>query len=66
VRLLEDNTSDADATATIVTIDESGWDHGQPQPKACRDCFWGFLFLLQFSAVVTLAVMGIRNMVKEG
>ena len=59
-------TIDVDVDVDVAIIDESGWDHGQEQPKACRDRFWGFLFLVQFAVVLTMAVMGIRNMVKQG
>jgi len=59
-------TIDVDVDVDVAIIDESGWDHGQEQPKACRDWIWGFLFLVQFAVVLTVAVMGIRNMVKQG
>lgn len=55
-----------DEGLVVVVVDESGWAHGQVQPKACRDWFWGVLFLAQFAVVVTLAVMGVVNLVREG
>lgn len=64
VRLLDgSHSTDDDALAIPIDflIDESGWNHGEVQPKACRDWFWAFLFLLQFAVVVTLAAFGIRN-----
>lgn len=64
VRLLDGSPSTHDDALAIpidFVIDESGWDHGEVQPKACRDWFWGFLFLLHFVVVVTLAGLGIRN-----
>jgi len=64
------DTSGVDnSNATMVVeieIDESDWDHGEVQPKACRDCVWGFLFLLQFVGVAGLAILGIRNAIKHG
>jgi len=60
------NAHGVDDDATAVNIDESEWDHGEIQTKACRDCFWGFFFLLQFAVVVGLAVMGIRNAIRHG
>lgn len=60
------NIRNTTAMATAVNIDESDWDHGVVQPKACRDCLWGFLFLLQLAVVATLSVMGIRNAIKHG
>jgi len=49
----------------LEVIDDGDWDHGEVQPKAFRDCFWAILFLLQFAAVATIAVMGITNGVKH-
>ena len=51
---------DSNAIDAII-IDESDWDHGEAQPQGCRDCFWGFLFLVQFAVVLTISAMGIRN-----
>jgi len=51
----------------VVIIDEDGWEHGEVQTKSfCRDWFWGFLFLVQFVTVVTIAIIGIRTMIQEG
>ena len=61
-RLLEEDNITIDA----IVIDESGWDHGQTQPRRFRDCFWAFLFILQFGVIVSLAVLAVRNMIKEG
>ena len=63
---LEADVNDDD----VIIIDESGWDHHaedqQQQQKSFRDWFWGFLFLLQFNVVLTISIIGIRNMIKQG
>lgn len=60
-------TADASGVITIATVnidvDESQWDHGEVQPKAYRDCLWGFLFLAQFAVVAVVGVMGARNFI---
>lgn len=60
-----DGASIVDAMHIDVDINESEWDHGEIQPKAYRDCFWGLLFLAQFAAVAVVGVMGIRNFIKS-
>ena len=63
---VNDNVDDDD---DVIIIDESGWDHAvdqQQQQKSFRDWFWGFLFLLQFNVVLTISIIGIRNMIKQG
>jgi hypothetical protein len=66
----DDSSSAAVAGASshqVRVIDDSTWEHyGQAQSKACRDWFWGFLFLAQLTVVITLAVMGVINLIKEG
>jgi len=58
---------DVDVDVDVVMIDEEGWEHGEVQTNSfCRDWLWGFLFLLQFVTVGTIAVIGIRTMIKEG
>jgi Plasma-membrane choline transporter len=50
-----------------VLIDDSAWEHyGHAQPKACRDWFWGALFLMQLTVVIVLAVMGLVHLIREG
>jgi Plasma-membrane choline transporter len=63
--------NDAESAAASMhetfIVDDSSWEHyGQPQSKACRDWFWGVLFLLQLTVVIVLAIMGVVNMIKEG
>eukprot|EP00536_Pseudo-nitzschia_multiseries_P010956 jgi/Psemu1/289398/fgenesh1_pg.353_\ len=65
-RFLSGNALETDASDLSTQFDESGWDHGEIQASGCRDCFWGFLFLLQLAVVLTLAVMGIQHTIKEG
>jgi hypothetical protein len=67
-RPLETSSTTIDVVSIDIDadIDESDWVHGEVQPQAFRDCFWAILFLLQLAAVVTLAVMGIRNAIKHG
>eukprot|EP00537_Pseudo-nitzschia_pungens_P004442 CAMPEP_0172363510 /NCGR_PEP_ID=MMETSP1060-20121228/6849_1 /TAXON_ID=37318 /ORGANISM="Pseudo-nitzschia pungens, Strain cf. cingulata" /LENGTH=556 /DNA_ID=CAMNT_0013086261 /DNA_START=178 /DNA_END=1848 /DNA_ORIENTATION=+ len=60
------NILEPNAFPLTPEINESGWEHGEIQPNGCRDWFWGLLFLVQLAAVFTLAVMGFRNMIKEG
>ena len=65
----EADVNDDDNDANVIIIDESGWDHAvdqQQQQKSFRDWFWGFLFLLQFIVVLTISIIGIRNMIKQG
>lgn len=61
--------ADASGVTTIdavnIDVDESQWDHGEVQPKAYRDCFWGFLFLLQFASVAVVGIMGVRNFISS-
>ena len=66
---LEADVNDDDNDDNVIIIDESGWDHAvdqQQQQKSFRDWFWGFLFLLQFNVVLTISIIGIRNMIKQG
>ena len=67
---LEADVNDNDDNDDVIIIDESGWDHPaidqQQQQKSFRDWFWGFLFLLQFIVVLTISIIGIRNMIKQG
>ncbi|KAG7355035.1 plasma-membrane choline transporter family protein [Nitzschia inconspicua] len=61
------NDTESASMHAALLIDDSNWEHyGQAQSKACRDWFWGVLFLLQLTVVFVLAVMGGINLVKEG
>jgi hypothetical protein len=57
---------EADTETPLIIVDESSWDHGEVQPKACRDWIWAVLFLLQLSVVLTWAGMGLANLIREG
>jgi len=61
----EGNNGVGVTTVHAVVIDETEWDHGTVQPDTgiCRDWFWALLFMLQLGTVVTLAILGVRNMI---
>ena len=61
----EGNNGVSVTTVHAVVIDETEWDHGTVQPDTgiCRDWFWALLFMLQLGTVVTLAILGVRNMI---
>ena len=63
---IEASTTGASTISMSIDIDESEWDHGEAQPKAFRDIFWAILFILHFCTVLTLGIMGMVNLVKQG
>lgn len=63
----DDDNNVGSTTISAVVIDDSGWEHGTVQTQTvCRDGFWACLFLLQFGTVLTLAILGSRNMIRHG
>ncbi|KAL3905805.1 MAG: hypothetical protein SGILL_009529, partial [Bacillariaceae sp.] len=47
--------------------DTTQWQqYGQEQSRVCRDWIFGVIFLMQLAVVVTLAVMGVVNLIREG